>query len=490
MPDTLPQPWFLDATSLARGLADGHWSSLELLDGFIERIERFDPAINAVVVRDFEAARECARVADATLRAGGALGPLHGVPMTVKESFDVAGLPSTFGHPERRAHRAAADSLAVTRLKQAGAIVFGKTNVPKYLGDWQAFNEIYGHTVNPWDHGKTPGGSSGGAAAALAAGMTALEIGSDIGGSIRMPAHFCGVFGHKPTFGIVPMRGHEMEPDLASPDMLVAGPMGRSATDLALAMDILAIADPEEEGVGWRLDLPPEPRKRLDQYRVAVITGDAAFPVDADTARILEDIAAALRADGAEVISDPRLPLTSPEIYTLFLTLLRGATSAHLTDAESARIATEVDAMPQAETLDYATLLPRGLAQGHRSWLMAADARERLCAAWRGFFADIDLLIAPVSATAAYPHVTSLPKEKQVIQVDGTPRPAADTYYWIGIAASAYLPATSIPAGVSREGLPIGVQIIGPQFHDRRCLVVAQLLERAHGGFVSPPAYK
>ena len=190
------------------------------------------------------------------------------------------------------------------------------------------------------------------------------------------------------------------------------------------------------------------------------------------------------------MITDPRLPLTSPEIYTLFLTLLRGATSAHFTDAELARIASEVDAMPRTETLDYATLLPRGLVQGHRSWLMAADARERLCAAWRGFFADIDLLIAPVSATAAYPHVTSLPKEKQVIQVDGTPRPAADTYYWIGIAASAYLPATSIPAGVSREGLPIGVQIIGPQFHDRRCLAVAQLLERAHGGFVSPPAYK
>ena len=489
MPDTLPQPWFLDATSLARGLADGHWSSLELLDGFIERIERFDSAINAVVVRDFEAARESARAADAARAGGGALGPLHGVPMTVKESFDVVGLPSTFGHPERQAHRAAADSLAVARLKHAGAIIFGKTNVPKFLGDWQAFNEVYGHTVNPWDHERTPGGSSGGAAAALAAGMTGLEIGSDIGGSIRMPAHCCGVFGHKPTFGIVPMRGHELEPNLAPPDMLVAGPMGRSATDLARAMDILAIADPDEEGMGWRIDLPPEPRMRLNQYRVAVITGDATFPIDTDTARILEDIAAALRADGADVITDPRLPLPSPEIYTLFLSLLRGATSLQPNDTEFAQILAKVDSMPREETLDYATLLPRGLVQRHRDWLAAADARERLCAAWRGFFADIDLLIAPMSATSAYPHETDRPKEKQLFKVDGELQPAADTYFWIGIASSAYLPATSVPAGMSKEGLPIGVQIIGPQYHDRRCLAVARLLELAHGGFVAPPAY-
>jgi len=489
MPDDLPQPWFLDATSLARGLADGHWSSLELLDGFIERIERFDSAINAIVVRNFEEARESARAADTARASGSALGPLHGVPMTVKESFDVAGLPSTFGHPERSAHRAAADSLAVARLKHAGAIIFGKTNVPKFLGDWQAFNEVYGHTVNPWDHDRTPGGSSGGAAAALAAGMTGLEIGSDIGGSIRMPAHFCGVFGHKPTFGIVPMRGHEMEPNLAPPDMLVAGPMGRSAADLACAMDILAIADPDEEGLGWRLDLPPEPRKRLDQYRVAVITGDATFPVDTDTTRILEEIAAAFRADGANVITDPRLPLTSPEIYTLFLSLLRGATSGQQNDAAFAQITAEVDAMPREETLDYAMLLPRGLVQRHRDWLAAADARERLCAAWRGFFADIDILIAPMSATAAYPHETDRPKEKQLFMVDGESKPAADTYFWIGIASSAYLPATSVPAGMSREGLPIGVQIIGPQFHDQRCLAVARLLELAHGGFVAPSAY-
>ena len=367
--------------------------------------------------------------------------------------------------------------------------MMGKTNVPIHLGDWQSHNEIYGQTVNPWDHGRTPGGSSGGAAAALAAGMTGLEIGSDIGGSVRMPAHFCGVFGHKPTFGVVPMRGHEMEPDLAQPDMLVAGPMARSAADLALGMDIVAIADPIEEGVGWRLDLPPEPRTRLDQFRVAVITGDDTFPVDADTTQAIEDIAAVLRAEGAAVVTDPPLPLKSGEYYRLFLSVLRGATAARLSKEDVGRIAATVDHSAPEDTLDYATLLPRGLTQSHRDWLMAADAREQLCTAWRAFFSDIDLVIAPMSPTAAYPHMTDIPKEEQILHVDGNPRPAADTYFWIGIASTAYLPATLVPAGASREGLPIGAQIMGPQYHDRRCIAVARLLEQAHRGFIAPPGY-
>lgn len=480
-------PWFTGAVELAADIRAKRYAAVELLDLFLDRIERYNPALNAIVVHDTDAARDAARAADDALAAGATLGPLHGVPMTIKESFDLAGYPSTFGRPERRDHRAARDALAVDRLKAAGAIVMGKTNVPIDLADWQSFNEIYGDTVNPWDPARTPGGSSGGAAAALAAGLSGLEIGSDIGGSIRVPAHCCGVYGHKPTYGIVPLRGHAFQPHDADPDIMVAGPLARRAADLRLSLDLIAGPDAEAPDA-WRLDLPEEPRTALKDFRIAVVTGDPDYPVDADTGAALGDVADHLASEGATVVRDPALPLPSQALWLLYLTVLRGATSGRMSDAQ-ATAAAEQAAAYAADDMGYGAVMRRAVSQRHNAWLHANDRREKLRALWRAFFGDVDALIAPMMATPAFPHIRGIAKQDQVLDVDGTARPISDTYFWIGLASAAHLPATLAPAGTSREGLPIGMQIIGPEAHDRRCIRLAELLEESFRGFTPPPGH-
>jgi amidase len=242
---------FDGARKIASDLSRGAYSSREIVRAFISRIERFDNQINAVVVRRFDEALNEADAADVARASGGMVGPLHGIPITIKECFDFAGLPSTYGRLDRANHKARADAVTVSRLRAAGAIVLGKTNVPKDLSDWESYNDVYGHTRNPWDLNKSPGGSSGGSAAALAAGLSALELGSDIGGSIRTPATFCGVYGHKPTFGVVPIRGANTPDETLAPrDMQVAGPMAQTVADLELAFDIMAGPD-VDDGAVW-----------------------------------------------------------------------------------------------------------------------------------------------------------------------------------------------------------------------------------------------
>src|SRR5437764_8806209 len=246
-------------------LAKRQISARELLDAAISRVEALDPKINAVVVRDFEGARAAADIADAALTKGERR-PLLGLPMTVKEAFHVAGLPTTWGNPKFKDWKAEVDALAVQRLKAAGAVVLGKTNVPLGLSDSQSYNDVYGTTNNPWDLTRTPGGSSGGSAAALAAGFVPLELGSDIGGSLRGPAHFCGVFSHKPTLDLVPQRGSGPPQIPAVPvrgDLAVYGPMARSAADLALELNVLAGPDEMMEGIGYKLALPQPPHEKL-----------------------------------------------------------------------------------------------------------------------------------------------------------------------------------------------------------------------------------
>lgn len=477
----------LGAVELARRIARGELSSRALLETCLERIERFNPRLNAVVLLRAEAARERADAADRALHAGTSLGPLHGLRMSIKECFDWAGTPSTFGRPERVGHRAAEDAEAVARLKRAGANIFGKTNVPVDLADWQSFNPVYGTTVNPWNPARSPGGSSGGASAALAAGLTALELGSDIGGSIRMPAHFCGVYGHKPSFGIVPVRGHATAPGLPPDDINVAGPLARSAEDLEIALRLLAGAD-GPRARAWRLELPEANRARLGDYRVAVKTGDAEFPVDSDTRRTALEVADVLRRAGASVTLDPPLPISSRDYYELHIALARASTAFRKTPAEVAAL------LPAAAALDpedrgYEALMLRGLTQSHRDWLERNVERQRLRDGWEVFFQQYDALIAPVSPTPAFPHMHEVAKPEQQLRVDGVLRPNADTYFWIGLAAMAYLPATTIPAGLSADGLPIGLQIIGPDYSDLRCIALARHLETAHRGFLPPPDY-
>jgi len=321
---------YLSAGQLTAGLRRRQFSSLELTDHLIARIERRDAAINAVIVRDFERAREAARAADAAL-ARGDQRPLLGVPMTVKESFNVAGLPTTWGIPQARDFRANDDALILARARRAGAVLLGKTNVPIVLADWQSYNAIYGVTRNPWDLERTPGGSSGGSSAALAAGFAPLELGSDIGGSLRVPAHFTGVMALKPTLGLVPSRGHA--PPGAAPlprndDLVVVGPMARNAADLALLFDVIAGPDELTTGVGYRLALRPPRHEQLARYRVLMIDSHPLVPTAAPVRAALERLAANLTRGGVKVArSHPLLPDLA-EVTRIYMRLLLSFSAA------------------------------------------------------------------------------------------------------------------------------------------------------------------
>ena len=482
-----PGTHHLGCAELARRIAAGAISSRALLEQCLTRIARFNPVLNAVVLLRADEARVRADQADAALRKGTSWGPLHGVPVTIKECIDWRGTPSTFGRMERRTHAAAEDAVAVQRLIAAGAIVIGKTNVPVDLADWQTFNPVYGATLNPWEASRSPGGSSGGAAVALACGFSALELGSDLSGSIRMPSHFCGVYGHKPTFGIVPVLGHAPEAGLPPDDINVVGPLARSAEDLELALRLLA-APHGPQARAWGLVLPEAEIASIGDYRVAVITNDPAFPVDRDTRRTALEVADTLRRAGAAVTLDPALPFSSRDAYEAHIALARASSSFRRSVAEVEQLAPKA-ATFVTEDHGYEALMLRGLTQSHRLWLENNAKRQHMRAAWESFFGDFDVLIAPVSPTPAFPLMHTVPKPEQTLMVDGVARPNADTYFWIGLASVSYLPSTTVPAGRSFGGLPIGMQIIGPEYADLRCIALARHLERLHRGFTPPAEY-
>jgi len=476
---------FLSAVELARMVRDREIGALELTEHYIARIERLDGELNAVVVRDFGRARDAARAADARLAAGEPVGALHGVPMTIKESYDVAGLPTTWGVPAFRGNVAASDAEVVTRLKRAGAILLGKTNVPFNLGDFQSYNEIYGVTRNPWDTARSPGGSSGGSAAALAAGMAGLECGSDIGGSIRNPAHYCGVYGHKPTWSIVPPQGHALPGMVAGPDIAVCGPLARSADDLAVALD--AIAGPEPlNAAGWELHLPP-PKTSLAGLRVALWPTDAYAPVDAEVADRVVQVGETLARLGATVSERARPAFDVEESCITYLHLLNAVIGAGFPE-DQRKILQEAAAASDPHDRSPETVSMRGLVIGHRDWLVADHQRELLRYAWRDFFRDWDVLLCPQSATAAFAH-DHRPFHERTIDVNGQPQAYFRQLFWAGLITAPYLPSTVFPTGPSRAGLPIGVQAVGAEFHDRTTIEVARLVAREIGGFRIPPAY-
>ena len=478
---------FLPAHELARMILRRQVSSAELVDLYLARIDRLDRAINAVPVRDPDRARERALAADQALARGEVWGPLHGVPITVKEAFNVAGLPTTYGFEAFRDNVADRDALTVQRLKQAGAVLIGKTNVPASLADWQSFNPVYGTTGNPWDLDRTPGGSSGGSAAALAAGLTALELGSDIGASIRNPAHYCGVWGHKPTWGVVPMAGHELQPqaDADNFDIAVVGPLARSAFDLALAMDILASPLQAMTQLGrlpmaWR-DRGTPPRR----CRVAVVYDDALAEVDASVQDALRELVRFLRSEGVTVTEDAR-PVASDESHQVYVQLLRAATGANYGNADYAR-AVERCRGYTADDTSYPARHFRGIATDHRDWVAFDERRSRLRAQWAGFFGQHDLLICPVATTPAFAHNQLGERWDRMIPVNGHTQPSTDALFWAGYPGVVGLPATAVPLGLSPGGLPVGAQIIAPLFGDPEAIRFAQWLERAYRAFVPPP---
>jgi len=476
---------FAAANDLVRFIKTRAISSLELLEHYLARIDKYNPPINAVIAQDRESARQRAKAADAALARGEDWGPLHGLPMTVKESYDVVGYRTTWGIPAMKDNAATRDALAITRLKSAGAIIVGKTNVPIRLADFQSYNDIYGTTNNPWDKGRTPGGSSGGSAAALAAGLSGLETGSDIGGSIRNPAHFCGVFGHKPTWNLLPPRGHAMPGILSPSDISVIGPLARSARDLETA--VLVMAGPDEiQSRGYRLSLP-RLGKSVSALRVAVWADDPVAPVSKAVRGRVESVAATLRDLGATVDESARPELTSRASHETFQFLLQATMSARVTEADYEALRSAVAALAANDGSDRANTL-RAQAASFRDWNRHNEARTHLRWAWKAFFDRYDVLLTPIMPTSAFPH-DHRPFGDRSVDVDGVKRPYFEQVFWAGLAGVSYLPATIVPTGPDDRGLPIGVQIVGPEYGDLATIGVAQLLEQNGFAFQAPPGY-
>jgi amidase len=478
---------FRSAKELAADIRRKRIGCLELLDLYLSRVDKYNPALNAIIATDVEGARKRARAADRALARKQVWGPLHGVPMTIKESYDVVGMPTTWGVPELKDNLPLRNALAVDRLLDAGVVLFGKTNVPIYLADYQSYNAIYGTTNNPWDVSRAPGGSSGGSAAAIAAGLCGIEAGSDIGSSIRNPAHYCGVYGHKPTFGIVPPRGQALPGRLAQGDISVVGPLGRSAEDLEIGLGIMAGPD-EIDAVGYKLALPAPRQKALRDFKVAVMLTDPNSEVDDEVQARVQAVADFLVKKRAKVSGSARPDIDTREAQRTYIHLLRAATSGRQTQDEFDKNLAAARSVGTGDESYYARML-RGNTSSHRDWLAANETRHKMRWKWAEFFKEYDLLLCPAAASAAFPHDQQGERWERSIEVNGRRAPATDQLFWAGYSGMAYLPSTVAPAGFTKAGLPVGVQIIGGQYADRACIQMARLLEREYQGFVPPPNY-
>jgi amidase len=470
----------LDATGQLQALAARRVSALELLEASVARTDRLNPKLNAVVSRDLDRAYASARLIDDRRARRESLGMLAGLPMTVKDALDVEGLPASAGI-EYLLHRTAKDAVVVSRVRAEGAIVWGKTNTPVKAADWQTYNALYGITNNPWDLERTPGGSSGGSAAALAAGLTALEIGADIGGSLRVPASFCGVFAHKPTYGIVSQRGLVPPPGFAAAlDMAVVGPMARSARDLRLLLSIIA-------NVPIPTVAPPSELKGL---KVALWLEEPTFAVDMEVKAVINAFAQQLAVAGA-IFEPVQTPVDAEALmftFTMLLFALNGADmpsgQRHLYEALRglAKIARAMGAKP----LSWAQVV-LGYTARHRDWLQANETRAQMADAMQQFFTRHDVLLAPVSPTPAFLHDhRSLPLRKLRCS-DGREIAYLEMLDWIALPTVFGLPTTVVPAGLTGRRLPVGVQIIGPPGGGSLVLAVAQAIDEQIGGFRAPP---
>ena len=474
---------YTSARDLAARIRSGDLSSREATEHLLARVEKLDGPINAVVTLDAERARAEANAADAALARGEDLGPLHGVPMTVKDSFMTRGMRTTSGAPEFESFVPDADAWPVARLRQAGAVIYGKTNLPIYAGDMQSYNSLFGTTNNPFDLSRTPGGSSGGAAAALAAGFTPLEVGSDIGGSIRLPAHMGGVVGHKPSYGIVPAHGQIPGPPgtLTLADLAVVGPMARDVGDLELALDLMAGPN-RWDHPAWRLELPPPRRLDVVEFRIAAWLDDESYPVEPESRALLEAAATALADAGARVDAEARPAFSLEKVAASFGALL----SAALSGGQS-RQAIEEFATDPGETATGRA--KRALAIRHRVWLSQNERRLQLRKRWEEFFEDWDVALLPVMPCPAFPHDHREPQSARTALVGGEQRPYAELGVWMAPAGACYLPATVVPVGLTGSGLPVGIQIVGPFLHDRTTLQLGRIVTEIFGGCPRPEGF-
>jgi amidase len=474
---------YLSAVAIANKIRQREISSREAVDYFLARVAALDKPINSVVTVDAERARTEADAADAALVRSQPRGPLHGVPMTIKDSFQTAGMRTTSGAPELAGFIPKEDAWPVARLREAGAIIFGKTNLPIYAGDLQSYNKVFGTTNNPYDVSRTPGGSSGGSAAALACGFTPLELGSDIGGSIRLPSHMSGVVGHKPSYGIVPSHGQIPGPPgtLTLADLAVAGPMARTVQDLKLGLDIMAGPNRWEKPA-WSLNLPPPRRPTLKQYRVAAWLDDPACRVEPEVRELLESATRTLAAAGVQVDHEARPGFTLEKAADTFFALLQAALAGGVPLDRLDDYASTVGETPAAGTR-------RLLAMRHRQWLSYNERRLQMRKRWEEFFTQWDAILLPVMPCPAIPHDHSEPMASRMATVGAEQRPYWDLTDWMAPAGACYLPATVIPVGRMKNGLPVGIQIVGAYLEDRTTLDLAEHLLALVGGCPRPPGF-
>jgi amidase len=474
-------PGFASAAEAAEVIRRKVVSSRELTEHLLARIRKHDPTLHLFITLAEERALAEARQADERLARREATGPLHGVPVTVKDVFATAGIRTTSGSQGLAGHIPQQDAAAVARLRAAGAIVVGKTSVPELAADWQTFNELAGTACNPWDLARTPGGSTGGGAAAVAAGLSFLELGGDLEGSLRIPSHFCGIYGHRPTIDLVPTRGHIPPPPGTPPgvqEFPAAGPLARSALDLRLALEVLAGPD-VEPAVGYRSTLPPPRQATLGAYRIGYVLDDPFCPVDAPVKEVLAATIAALRGAGARLEQGWPAGVEPGRDRETYGWLLAAFFSQTISDEEHAR-------MQRGPRRDAWTA---GMTASHREWLARSSRRLQCRAAWQTYFRDHDVFLTPVCFVSAFLHDQGPDLRARTVKTAAGERPYLDLSAWTTYPTFTGCPATVAPAGRTPEGLPVGVQIMGPFLEDATPIDVAVRLAEVTGGQVAPPQF-
>jgi amidase len=478
-------PEFGTAVEAAAAIRTKQISSYELTKACFGRIAKFNPQLNAIILPFEERALQRAEKADQAVAARATLGPLHGVPITVKESFNIAGVPTTWGLKPMEGFRPKHDAAVVERLERAGAVIVGKTNVPVMLSDWQSYNPVYGASNNPWDLKRTPGGSTGGGAAALAAGMGFLTMGTDIGGSIRIPSHFCGIYGHKPTLELVSLRGHVPPPTdtdvRTTSDLSVAGPMARSAGDLREVLRIVGGVDGDET-VAWRWSLPDARHLRLRDYRVGMMLDDPICPVSSEVAPLLQAVGEAIEKAGARVERAWPEGVNPAAQLESYRNLLGASLFSRLPKDQ-------LDAMRKEWERDPSYPLYNGVFATHTNWVNHAANQKATRAAWQHYFHSHDVFLMPVAFVPAFPHDQSEPMQARTLATPSGKRAYEDLSIWISFATFAGLPATVAPIGRTKSGLPVGIQIIGPLWEDATPIHFAELLSEVGAGFEKPAGY-
>lgn len=478
---------FSSAIDTASAIRKGLFSSEELTKHILTRIDKYNPTLNAIVTLLKNEAIEQAQAADKMRAKGEWLGPLHGVPITIKDAFEIAGVRTTAGAPFLSNYRPKENAVVVTRLQKAGAVILGHTNVPFMLGDHQSFNDIFGRTNNPWNLERTPGGSTGGGAAALAAGLSYLSLGSDIGGSIRVPAHFCGVYGHKPTLNVVPQRGHIPPPPGTPPQppayLPVAGPLARKASDLRMVLEIVGGPD-DEDAIAYRWSLPPERKKRLSDYRIGYILDDPNCPVSSDVKVVLQTTIGKLRNAGLTLEEGWPEGVDPLKQYHTYLFLLNSVSASDLKDDQFEEM------HEQAKKQDGSNTAIRAWAwtAPHKYFQAASSDRMTARAIWQRYFQTHDVFLLPTAFVSAFPHDPKPWPERTLHTPEGS-RKFDDMLFWISFATLTGNPATTAPIGITREGLPVGIQILGPYLEDATPIDVADKMAEVTGGFKPPEGY-